>query len=196
VEYYDALPAEWNRKKPRPQAPPLKNSDCIKRVNRNSNSYIAQEAVKRGLKWLARHQLPDGSWNFDHCRAENCTCGSLGKMTGCTNGATALGILPFLGCGQTQREGGGFRSSELNLASRCTSPNPVSPADGVPPAAGTHPADGDLRKRRSARKNGPPSSAVRIPTGISSGKMAIRAKVSQRIRRIAPPKKADGKRTR
>ena len=64
-----------------------------------------QNAVKRGLEWLARHQLPDGSWNFDHSRAENCTCGDPGTMTGCTNGATALGVLPFLGTGQTHREG-------------------------------------------------------------------------------------------
>ena len=39
-------------------------------------------------------------------------------------------------------------------------------------------------------KNGPPSSAVTTPTGISVGAMMVRAKVSQMTRK-APPRKKD-----
>ena len=65
----------------------------------------SQNAVKQGLEWIARHQLPNGSWNYNHCLAGNCNCGNPGSMVKCTNGATAMGILPFLGCGMTHKEG-------------------------------------------------------------------------------------------
>lgn len=73
----------------------------------NGGSRASQNAVKLGLEWIARHQLPNGSWNYNHCLAApgQCTCGNPGSMTQCTNGATAMGILPFLGCGMTHREG-------------------------------------------------------------------------------------------
>ena len=63
-------------------------------------------AVGKALKWLAEHQNPDGSWNFDHrqgpCRNR---CGNAGDMTDCRTGATALALLPFLGYGITHKEG-------------------------------------------------------------------------------------------
>lgn len=66
----------------------------------------SQNAVKQGLEWIARHQLPNGSWNYNHCLVGGgCNCGNPGAMMKCTNGATAMGILPFLGCGMTHREG-------------------------------------------------------------------------------------------
>ncbi len=46
------------------------------------------------------------------------------------------------------------------------------------------------RANNSQRKNGPPSSAVMIPTGNSVGGWSIRAAVSQ-ITRNAPPKHSD-----
>ncbi len=67
----------------------------------------AQEAaIASALKWLAAHQSADGGWNFDH-RIGPCQgrCGDAGDLTECRTGATALALLPFLGVGQTHREG-------------------------------------------------------------------------------------------
>ncbi|MDO4582880.1 MAG: terpene cyclase/mutase family protein [Planctomycetia bacterium] len=67
----------------------------------------SERAVALGLRWLARHQYPDGSWNYNHTMAPGCKgkCTRPGTMMKATNAATAMGILPFLGCGQTHRNG-------------------------------------------------------------------------------------------
>lgn len=66
----------------------------------------SEAAVARALKWLAAHQNGDGSWNFDHRTGQcNGRCGYAGNLTDCRTGATALALLPFLGAGQTHREG-------------------------------------------------------------------------------------------
>ncbi len=65
-------------------------------------------AVARALKWLAEHQMPDGGWSFNHHQHPNCagkcrnpgTLGNEGRIA-----ATALALLPFLGVGQTHKEG-------------------------------------------------------------------------------------------
>jgi hypothetical protein len=66
----------------------------------------SEAAVAAALEWLANHQLPDGSWNYDH-RAGQCNsrCGNAGSLTDCRTGATAQALLPFLGAGQTHLEG-------------------------------------------------------------------------------------------
>ncbi len=66
----------------------------------------SEEAVARALKWLALHQLPNGSWSFDH-RAGQCQgrCSAQGSLDRGFNGATAMALLPFLGAGQTHKEG-------------------------------------------------------------------------------------------
>ncbi|MDP6467249.1 MAG: hypothetical protein QF918_05900 [Pirellulaceae bacterium] len=58
------------------------------------------------LQWLAEHQLPDGSWNFDH-RTGPCggRCDGAGTATGATNAATAMALLPFLSLGQSHQRG-------------------------------------------------------------------------------------------
>lgn len=65
----------------------------------------SEEAVRRGLRWLAAHQRPGGSWHFNHqdgpCRGY---CSHPGKV-GSTTAATALALLPFLGAGQTHVNG-------------------------------------------------------------------------------------------
>jgi hypothetical protein len=67
----------------------------------------SEKAVARALKWFANHQLPDGSWNFDHRDAVGCRgkCNSAGKLTDCRTGATGMALLPFLGAGHTHKEG-------------------------------------------------------------------------------------------
>jgi hypothetical protein len=66
----------------------------------------SEAAVARALEWFAAHQNPDGSWNFDH-RTGPCQgrCGDPGRLSDCKTGATAMALLPFLGAGQTHREG-------------------------------------------------------------------------------------------
>ena len=71
----------------------------------------SEEAVRLALEWLANHQYPDGSWSFDHRRAQRCNSrcsapGSIGtRQPDSPYAATALGILPFLGAGFTHKEG-------------------------------------------------------------------------------------------
>ena len=65
----------------------------------------SEAAVAMALQWLAEHQNPNGSWSFDHtlgaCQGR---CGDKGTVNA-VNGATAMGLLPFLGAGQTHKEG-------------------------------------------------------------------------------------------
>jgi hypothetical protein len=66
----------------------------------------SEAAVARALEWFAAHQNQDGSWNFDH-RTGPCQgrCGDPGRLSDCKTGATAMALLPFLGAGQTHKEG-------------------------------------------------------------------------------------------
>lgn len=67
----------------------------------------SEAAVDLALKWLAEHQLPDGGWSFNHQVAPTCQgkCPNPGQMPEARNAATALGVLPFLGAGQTHQVG-------------------------------------------------------------------------------------------
>jgi hypothetical protein len=66
----------------------------------------SEKAVARALEWFAKHQLQDGGWNFDHRRgACNGRCSEPGSLSACRTGATAMALLPFLGAGQTHRDG-------------------------------------------------------------------------------------------
>ena len=68
-----------------------------------------ERAVAGALNWLYRHQLPDGSWALDHRqRCTDRTCTGPGSEN-CPEGATALGVLPFLAAGQTHKTAGPYR---------------------------------------------------------------------------------------
>jgi hypothetical protein len=58
----------------------------------------SENAVAMALAWLAKQQLPDGGWDFG-------SPGSGGTLRNARNGATGMALLPFLGAGQTQKEG-------------------------------------------------------------------------------------------
>lgn len=66
----------------------------------------SEAAVALALKWLAAHQLPDGGWNFDHRIGPGVrNSDHPGNLTEARKGATAMAVLPFLGAGQTHKEG-------------------------------------------------------------------------------------------
>jgi hypothetical protein len=67
----------------------------------------SEKSVAAALKWLANHQMPDGGWCFNHSLSPNCrgACSQPGEMADARTGATAMAILPFLGAGQTHKEG-------------------------------------------------------------------------------------------
>jgi Squalene-hopene cyclase C-terminal domain len=69
-------------------------------------SEASEVAVAKALKWFADHQNPDGSWSFNHA-AGPCQgrCSETGGLDDCRSGATGMALLPFLGAGQTHREG-------------------------------------------------------------------------------------------
>lgn len=74
-----------------------------KMVKAGGGNDASEAAVAAALKWLALHQRPDGSWSFDH---RNGPCKSNpGNLADSFNGATGLALLPFLGAGQTHKEG-------------------------------------------------------------------------------------------
>jgi len=80
-------------------------------VRRNGGNKASEIAVKESLNWLARHQYPDGTWNFDHQRGEcQGRCGSPGKSIEAVRAATGLAMLTFLGAGQTHDTKGPYRA--------------------------------------------------------------------------------------
>ena len=66
----------------------------------------SEAAVALALKWIASRQAADGGWNFNHNISMNPRpCPDPGTATAARNGATGLALLPFLGSGQTHKEG-------------------------------------------------------------------------------------------
>lgn len=65
----------------------------------------SEEAVERGLRWIAAHQSPDGGWTFD-LKKSYCAglCANAGTEAS-TTAATGLALLPFLGAGYTHTQG-------------------------------------------------------------------------------------------
>lgn len=76
-------------------------------VSRDGGNDASEKAVSLALVWLAEHQMPDGSWSFNHTLAPSCrkTCRNPGSLEEARNAATAMALLPFLGAGQTHKEG-------------------------------------------------------------------------------------------
>jgi hypothetical protein len=70
-------------------------------------SESSEQAVLRGLAWLARHQEKDGSWSLEkyHEGKEGCDCRLPSEADAKEAGAaaTAFGVLPFLGAGVTHK---------------------------------------------------------------------------------------------
>lgn len=85
-----------------------RTSEMKKKLLRDYGGTESSEAaVTEALKWLSRHQLPNGAWTFQHHLACNGACGNPGEMNRAKafNAATAMALLPFLGAGQTHIQG-------------------------------------------------------------------------------------------
>ena len=67
--------------------------------------------VSAALHWLAHHQMNDGSWSLEHYdgRCADKTCTGAGRVHA-DEGATALGLLPFLAAGHTHRTKGPYQT--------------------------------------------------------------------------------------
>ena len=78
-------------------------------VEEGGGSVDTEKAVDAALRWIARHQLDDGSWSFNlkQCPTCNGQC-SEWRRAGVGEdrcGATALALLPFLARGETHKAG-------------------------------------------------------------------------------------------
>lgn len=86
------------------------------RVGVTGCTEASEAAVAKALEWLANHQSADGGWNYDHrlgaCAAR---CGNAGSLSDCRTGATAQALLPFLGAGQTHKQGKYKKQVEAGL---------------------------------------------------------------------------------
>ncbi len=76
----------------------------------------SEAAVTAALHWLAEHQNYDGSWSYQHQKSPHChgSCGEPGN-TDAKIAATAMALLPFLGTGQTHRDGQYKKNIDLGL---------------------------------------------------------------------------------
>ena len=73
-------------------------------VKEGGGNTQSEAAVAAGLLWLARHQAADGHWSLDGFRRDgHCNCTGPGQNQDIA--ATAFGLLPFLGAGQTHKPG-------------------------------------------------------------------------------------------
>jgi len=73
----------------------------------------SERAVAAALNWLARHQLPNGSWNLQTylTRCSDGSCTGPGRAGEHPAAATAFGLLPFLGAGQTHQSKGPYKKN-------------------------------------------------------------------------------------
>lgn len=67
----------------------------------------SEAAVAKALKWIAKHQMPNGAWTFQHNLVRRDSGGNPGDEARAKafNAATSLALLPFLGAGQTHLSG-------------------------------------------------------------------------------------------
>ncbi len=64
-----------------------------------------EAAVARGIGWIVRHQAPDGHWSLDGFNQHGrCNCTGYGQNNDIA--ATAFGLLPLLGAGETHKQTG------------------------------------------------------------------------------------------
>jgi hypothetical protein len=84
----------------------------LEKLETNGGTAESELAVAAALEWLAKHQLPNGQWSFDHRPRCDGTCTDVSQVVHAeidprmlANAATGLSLLPFLGAGFTHRDG-------------------------------------------------------------------------------------------
>ncbi len=85
-----------------------RSQDMKKKLLRQYGGNDSSEAaVAKALKWIAKHQMPNGAWTFQHTLVRRDSGGDPGdpQRAKAFNAATALALLPFLGAGQTHMTG-------------------------------------------------------------------------------------------
>ena len=90
----------------------------------------SEKAVAMALEWLARHQLPDGSWSFDHRQANHPNALDPGELDNARNAATGLALLPFLGAGMTHKQGKYKQTVHKGLYFLCSQMSPDGGLNG------------------------------------------------------------------
>jgi hypothetical protein len=88
--------------------------DRILLLREGGGNMRSEEAVERGLEWLARHQGGSGAWSNDAFHVSGkCNCGDPGQKYDVAG--TAFGLLPFLGAGHTPKHGQHARTVQKGL---------------------------------------------------------------------------------
>jgi hypothetical protein len=80
--------------------------DRVLLLREGGGSMRSEEAVERGLEWLAKHQdRRTGGWGTDSFTktSDKCNCSEPGEKHDVAG--TAFGLLPFLGAGYTHKQG-------------------------------------------------------------------------------------------
>lgn len=74
-------------------------------ASKHGGTAASEMAVENGLRWLANHQFPDGSWRLDF-RSGPCDGRCSNPATReTTTAATGLSLMAFLGAGYTHKSG-------------------------------------------------------------------------------------------
>lgn len=95
IRFHRLLPGSFFGREP---------EDRVLLMREGGGNLKSEEAIELGLQWLANHQAPNGSWSLDGFhRIAKCSCTEPGQKHDVA--ATAFGLLPFLGHGETHKRG-------------------------------------------------------------------------------------------
>jgi hypothetical protein len=90
--------------------------DRVLLLREGGGTMRSEEAVDRGLDWLAKHQSPSGMWSTNAFQAAGkCECGDEAEEAHDVGG-TAFGLLPFLARGETPKQGRYAKTVQKGLA--------------------------------------------------------------------------------
>jgi Squalene-hopene cyclase C-terminal domain len=89
--------------------------DRILLLRESGGTRRTEEAIERGLEWLARHQAANGRWATDAFHlVSKCACTERGEKHDIAG--TAFGLLPLLGAGETHKRGRYSQAVQRGLA--------------------------------------------------------------------------------
>ena len=104
--------------KPAKSEQPAPPQSWLQAQNMSGSSAESEQAVDLALAWLAEHQWANGGWSFDHglgaCQGR-CSNPGLAAMARAINGATGMGLLPFIDHGHTHQTGSYRRNVAAGL---------------------------------------------------------------------------------